>query len=417
MPRFEIPEIPLRQLVWWTLGIAAVVLCFWLLIRFQEILLLLLTALILSTAVRPGALWLEKHGIAKPVGLIIIFSLIAIFVAVLIWATVPVLVEQGAALGRSVGEGYQLLYQNLDKSTNLLVQRFVDLLPADLGSAAAGGTQALPELEMPVTPQATQGEQLVIGIAQAVAVIIFTFYWTLEGEYVKNALFMMVPLKKRNDARELVQKIEQTVGGYLLGQGLLCLIIGALAFVAYLLIGLPHALLLAIFAGLLEAVPIVGPFLGAVPAFIIGLSVSPATALWVVVATTIIQQLENSLLVPRVMSQTIGIRPLVSLLALLAFGSLYGVLGALIALPLAGVIQLLLDRYLLSHESLEQEEPGRDRLSVLRYETNQLVQDVRSQVRTKEGVPSAVSDFVEDELEALALDLESLLAAQGGGQR
>ena len=417
MPRFEIPEIPLRQLVWWTLGIAAVVLCFWLLIRFQEILLLLLTALILSTAVRPGALWLEKHGIAKPVGLIIIFSLIAIFVVVLIWATVPVLVEQGAALGRSVGEGYQLLYQNLDKSTNLLVQRFVDLLPADLGSAAAGGTQALPELEMPVTPQATQGEQLVIGIAQAVAVIIFTFYWTLEGEYVKNALFMMVPLKKRNDARELVQKIEQTVGGYLLGQGLLCLIIGALAFVAYLLIGLPHALLLAIFAGLLEAVPIVGPFLGAVPAFIIGLSVSPATALWVVVATTIIQQLENSLLVPRVMSQTIGIRPLVSLLALLAFGSLYGVLGALIALPLAGVIQLLLDRYLLSHESLEQEEPGRDRLSVLRYETNQLVQDVRSQVRTKEGVPSAVSDFVEDELEALALDLESLLAAQRGGQR
>ncbi|MCB8980003.1 MAG: AI-2E family transporter [Ardenticatenaceae bacterium] len=417
MPRFEILEIPLRQLVWWTLGIAAVVLCFWLLIRFQEILLLLLTALILSTAVRPGALWLEKHGIAKPVGLIIIFSLIAIFVVVLIWATVPVLVEQGAALGRSVGEGYQLLYQNLDKSTNLLVQRFLGLLPADLGSAAAGGTQALPELEMPVTPQATQGEQLVIGIAQAVAVIIFTFYWTLEGEYVKNALFMMVPLKKRNDARELVQKIEQTVGGYLLGQGLLCLIIGALAFVAYLLIGLPHALLLAIFAGLLEAVPIVGPFLGAVPAFIIGLSVSPATALWVVVATTIIQQLENSLLVPRVMSQTIGIRPLVSLLALLAFGSLYGVLGALIALPLAGVIQLLLDRYLLSHESLEQEEPGRDRLSVLRYETNQLVQDVRSQVRTKEGVPSAVSDFVEDELEALALDLESLLAAQGGGQR
>lgn len=416
MPRFEIPEIPLRQLVWWTLGIAAVVLCFWLLIRFQEILLLLLTALLLSTAVRPGALWLEKHGIAKPIGLLLIFSLVGILLVVLIWATVPVLVEQGAALGKSVAEGYQLLYQNLDQSTNILVRRFAALLPADLGSAASGSGQALPDLEMPVTTQSTQGEQLVIGIAQAVAVIILTFYWTLEGEYVKNALFMMVPLKKRDDTRNLVQKIEQTVGGYLLGQGLLCLIIGALAFVAYLLIGLPHALLLAIFAGLLEAVPIVGPFLGAVPAFIIGLSVSPATALWVVLATAVIQQLENSLLVPRVMSQTIGIRPLVSLLALVAFGSLYGILGALIALPLAGVIQLLLDRYLLSRESLEQEEAGRDQLSVLRYETNQLVQDVRSQVRTKEGVPSAVSDFVEDELEALALDLESLLAAQGGRQ-
>jgi hypothetical protein len=90
-------------------------------------------------------------------------------------------------------------------------------------------------------------------------------------------------------------------------------------------------------------------------------------------------------------------------------------LGALIALPLAAVIQLLLDRYLLDRESLEQMEPGRDRLSVLRYETNQLVQDVRNQVRHKEGVPSALSDEMEDEVEAIALDLESYLAGQGGG--
>jgi hypothetical protein len=139
------------------------------------------------------------------------------------------------------------------------------------------------------------------------------------------------------------------------------------------------------------------------------------TALWVILATGIIQQLENSLLVPRVMNRTIGVRPLVTLLALLAFGSLFGILGALIALPLAAVIQLLLDRYLLDRESLEQMEPGRDRLSVLRYETNQLVQDVRNQVRHKEGVPSALSDEMEDEVEAIALDLESYLAGQGGG--
>ncbi|MBK8901982.1 MAG: AI-2E family transporter [Anaerolineaceae bacterium] len=413
MQRLEVPHIPVRQLVWWTLGVTAVVLCFWLLIRFQEIVLLLLTALILSTAVRPGVLWLEKQGIAKPIGLLLIFSLVGVLLGVLIWATVPVLVEQSAALGQSVVEGYQLLYQNLDHSTNILVQRFVTLLPPNLDGLVSDGGQALTELEVPVTPETTQSEQIVIGIAQAIAVIILTFYWTLEGEYVKNTFFMMFPLSKRADTRELVQKIEQTVGAYLLGQGLLCLIIGGLAFVAYVFIGLPHALLLAVFAGLLEAVPLVGPFLGAVPAFVVGLSVSPVTALWVVVASIVIQQLENSLLVPRVMNRTIGIRPLVSLLALVAFGSLYGVLGALIALPLAGVIQLLLDRYLLARESLEQEEPGRDRLSVLRYETNQLVQDVRNQVRKKEGVPSAVSDFVEDELESLALDLESFLATHG----
>jgi hypothetical protein len=98
---------------------------------------------------------------------------------------------------------------------------------------------------------------------------------------------------------------------------------------------------------------------------------------------------------------------------LLAFGSLYGILGALIALPLASVIQLLLNRFLLARESLVQEEAGRDQLSLLRYETNQLVQDIRNQIRHKDSEPSAMADALEDEVEALALDLEGYLAAQG----
>ncbi len=413
MQRFEIPQIPARQLVWWTLGITAVVVCFWLLIRFQGMVLLLLTAIILSTAVRPGVTWLEKRGIRKPIGILLIFSIVGLLLGLLIWATVPVLVEQSAALSHSLAEGYQLLLQSLQNSSNILIRRFLNLLPTDLAGFMPGDGSGLTGLRMPVTADEAQRGKVLIGLAQAVAVIILTFYWTLEGEYVKNAIFLMIPIKKREDVRQVILKIETTVGGYLLGQGVLCLIIGVMAFVAYLIIGLPHALLLAIFAGLLEAVPTVGPILGAVPAVIIGLSISPTTALWVILATVIIQQLENGLLVPRVMNRVIGIRPLVSLLALLAFGSLYGILGALIALPLAGVIQLLLDRFLLARESLEQGENGRGRLSVLRYETNQLVQDVRSQVRHKSGVPSAVSDAVEDELEALALDLESYLAAQG----
>jgi predicted PurR-regulated permease PerM len=271
----------------------------------------------------------------------------------------------------------------------------------------------LPEANPEMTPGADQENRLLLGLFQFVAVGILVFYWTLEAGRVKQAAYLLIPLQKRDEVRQLVHDIEAKVSGYLLGQGMLCLIIGLMAFAAYLLIGLPNALLLAVFAGLLEAVPIIGPFLGAVPAIIVGLSVSPVTALWVILATAIIQQLENSLLVPRVMKRTIGVRPLVTLLALLAFGSLFGILGALIALPLAAVIQLLLDRYLLARESLTIAEPGRDRLSVLRYETNQLVQDVRNQVRNKEGMPSARTDELEDEVEAIALDLESYLAAKG----
>jgi predicted PurR-regulated permease PerM len=338
---------------------------------------------------------------------------VGILLGLLIGATVPVLVEQGTTLGQRLAEGYQLLHQWLQESPNILLNRFLDILPNDLQGLMPGGETALTDGEMTIVAENGQWQQLLVGLAQAVAVVMLTFYWTLESEYVKNAIFLLIPLPKREAVRQVVVEIETKVGRYLLGQGLLCLIVGLVAFFAYLLIGLPHALLLAVFAGLLEAVPLVGPFLGAVPAVIIGLSVSPTTALWVVVASIIIQQFENSYLVPRVMNSVIGIRPLVSLLSLLAFGSLYGILGALIALPLASVIQLLLNRFLLARESLVQEEAGRDQLSLLRYETNQLVQDIRNQIRHKDSEPSAMADALEDEVEALALDLEGYLAAQG----
>lgn len=416
MKAVDIPDVPARQLVGWTVVVTAVLGCFWLLWRFQDVLLLLVTALILSTAVRPAVLWLERRGVPKPLGILLIFGLIGLLLALLVWYSLPVLAQQSAAMSQNLAEGYQNVRQSLLRFPNIIVRRLLLVLPAELptlNSLSAEIPQAV-DAETALPANEGRGSRLILSLFQAVAVGLLTFYWTLEGGHVKQAAFLLVSLPKREGARNVVQEIEAKVSGYLLGQALLCLIVGGLAFAAYFLIGLPNALLLAVLAGLLEAVPTVGPLLGAVPAIIVALSISPVTALWVIVATIVIQQLENSLLVPRVMNHTIGVRPLVTLLALLAFGSLFGVLGALIALPLAAVIQLLLDRYVLTQETLNLKEPGRDHWSVLRYETKQLVQDVRSQVRHKEGVPSAATDELEDEVEAIALDLESYLAAQRG---
>lgn len=414
MKPYEVPVIPARQLVWWTVGVMAVVGCFWLLWRFQDILLLLLTAVIFSTAVRPGVLWLEKRGIPKPVGILLIFVVIATLLGLLIWYSLPVLARQGTAIAQNLADGYFELRQSLLRLPNILIRRIIFILPPELPTLTGGGELPIAEPGLELPTGYWQDNALILGIFQFIAVVILTFFWILEENRLKQSAFLLIPLKNRGEIRDLISAIETKVSGYLLGQGLLCLVIGVLAFAAYLLIGLPNALLLAILAGLLEAVPIVGPFLGAVPAIIVGLSISPITALWVVLATVIIQQLENSLLVPRIMRRTIGVRPLVTLLALLAFGSLFGITGALIALPLAAVIQILLDRYLLAQEIVTILEPGRDELSVLRYETSQLVQDVRNQVRQKDVVPSALTDEVEDEMEAIALSLESYLAQKTG---
>jgi hypothetical protein len=187
-----------------------------------------------------------------------------------------------------------------------------------------------------------------------------------------------------------------------------------MALVAYLLIGLPNALVLALVAGVLEAVPMIGPLLGAIPAAVIALSIAPSKLIWVIVATIVIQQIENSLLVPRVMRKAVGINPFVSLLSLFAFSSLFGIAGALMAIPIAAIVQLLLDRFVFHPGTIEAEvSTGRDLASRLRYEAQDLAQDLRKQARLKKGgtdLRVKQVDQVLDEIETITTDLDSLLA-------
>jgi predicted PurR-regulated permease PerM len=210
--------------------------------------------------------------------------------------------------------------------------------------------------------------------------------------------------------RELIANIEARVGGFIAGQSILCLVIGVMAFVAYTLIGLPNVLALAIIAGVFEAVPVVGPAIGAVPAFIVALTSDPSKAIWVVVAMLVIQALENSLLVPRVMKRSVGINPIITLLALATFSSLLGLPGALLAVPAGAIIQLLLDRYLLAPGAIESQVPlGRDQLSLIRYEAQELGEDVRKQLRIRPDQTDELADRFEDEIEAIVSDLSRLL--------
>jgi hypothetical protein len=191
------------------------------------------------------------------------------------------------------------------------------------------------------------------------------------------------------------------------------LVIGVMALIAYLLIGLPNALVLALVAGALEAVPMIGPLLGAVPAAFVALSLGPDKLIWVIVATTVIQQLENSLLVPRVMSKAVGVNPFVTLLAFFAFSSFFGIAGALMAIPMAAIIQLVLNHFVFHPTTTEPEvSTGRDYASRLRYEAQDLADDLRKQARLKKrGSDLRVKqiDQVMDDIETITTDLSALL--------
>jgi predicted PurR-regulated permease PerM len=208
--------------------------------------------------------------------------------------------------------------------------------------------------------------------------------------------------------------MESKVGSYVAGQGVLCVAIGVMSLVAYLIIGLPNVLVLAFIAGVLEVVPMIGPLLGAVPAGIIALSIAPSKVIWIIVATIIIHQSENYLLVPRVMRKAVGVNPFVALLSIFAFTSLFGIAGALMAIPMAAIIQLLLDHLVFNPAAREEQvSAGRDYASRLRYETQNLAQNLGRQARLqKRGSAQQVKqiDQVMDEIESITTDLDALLA-------
>ena len=401
-----------RRVVWATLIFVFVAISFWLLFRFSQVLLIFFISLIVGTVIRPGSTWLYSHGVPRILGIILIYLLLFTLVIGSLLLLFPLIAEQTGTIVASFPDYYTSLRNLLLNSPSPLIARMGLFLPSTLPvlePVQRTGQEALASAEQAL------GYIIMATNAIFITTVIFllSFHWTLSGSRMIQSTALLFPTGQRERVRELVGAMETKLTAFIAGQGLLCLVIGIMALVAYLLIGLPNALVLAFTAGVLEAVPVIGPVLGAVPAAIIALSVDPSKLVWVIVASVVIQALENYILVPRVMRRAVGVNPFVSLLALFAFSSLLGVVGALIAIPIAAIVQLLLENFVFNTETSEPEPSfGRSYASRLRLEAQELIQDLRKQARRKRGgtdLRVREVDQLIDEIETITIDLESVL--------
>ncbi|MCB0167961.1 MAG: AI-2E family transporter [Anaerolineae bacterium] len=400
-----------RRIILATLVVVAVALGFWLLYQIRLVMIILFTAIIIGTALKPLTDKLSDWGVAPLIGVILIYGVLFISLAGLFILITPLLVKQLSAITASLPDYYQSFRNALTQSPNLFLQQISWRLPPDFELSSLTTSLNGPEID-PVTQLVGTTGLVFKGLFITIATFILSLYWTLDSDRTKRNLLLLIPNQYRDESRILFEEMEAKVGAYVRGQSILCLVIGGLSLVAYLIIGVPYAFALALFAGLMEAVPYVGPILGAIPALALAASVNPQQVMWVLVATLIIQQIENTFLVPHVMSQAVGVNSFVSLLALFAFGTLGGILGVLLAIPAAAIIQLLLNQFLLQRSVLEQQtEIGRSELSRLRYYVQDLIEDMRKQIRQDELVPDEDNEkMVEEDIEAIASDLDSILA-------
>ncbi len=406
-----------QRVVWATLVLVSVLLCFWLLYRFYQVVFILFIAIVIGTVIRPAVSWLHQRGLPKIAGVILVYMLLFIVLTGFLLLLFPLIVEQSTTIAAASTGYYQSLREWMVNYPNQIIVRLSEFLPATLPSLRLQSSIAQ-QTGLEVMASAGQALGYITAVAKvffiAIVILVLAFYWTLDGPRTIQSFLLLARQDQRESISELVSAMETKVSSYIAGQGVLCLIVGIMALLAYLLIGLPNVLVLALLAGVLEAVPMIGPLLGAIPAALVALSIGPDKLIWVIAATVVIQQLENSLLVPRVMSKAVGVNPFVTLLALFAFSSFFGIAGALMAIPMAAIIQLLFNHYIFHPTTMEPEvSTGRDYASRLRYETQGLSQDLRKQARLKKrGSDLEVKqiDLVMDEIETITNDLDALLA-------
>ncbi len=177
-------------------------------------------------------------------------------------------------------------------------------------------------------------------------VIILAIYMSIDWANIKESFYNFFSGKVKNTVIDTVTEIESQIGHWVKGQLTLMLFIGLLSFFALLVLGIDYTLALGLLAGLLEIVPFFGPLISWLIAGLIGFSISPVKGILAVLLFWLIQQAENSFLVPKVMAKVSGFSPLIILIAILIAGAFFGFLGAIVAVPISMILVILIKRVL-----------------------------------------------------------------------
>jgi len=313
------------------------VLLFIALFKLQNVLLILLTSVIIASAIEPFIRWQIKYKIPRIVAVIIVYLVVFAVLFGILLLFIPPLINEIGKLSETV-PGYlstfnfsNLLPEAL-RSDNLIGNNLVDSLSlsdsiGQIKNALAGLTSGFFQTVARVFG----------GALSATMILVISFYFAVQEGGIENFIRVVTPFKKEKYVISLWKRTQDKIGKWLQGQLLLGVIIGILVYLGLTLFSVPYATSLAALAAVLELIPIFGPIIAAVPAVIVGFSQSPGLGLGVLALYLIIQQFENQLIYPLVVTKIVGISPILVILALLAGGTLYGFMGIVLAIPVSVV--------------------------------------------------------------------------------
>lgn len=319
--------------------IVGVIAGIWFLIQIKDIIILTFIAIIILSALLKPVEWLTAKGIPRVLSVILLYLVIISFISLAIGVVIPPLITQTT-------EFVSHFPQIADSINNFFI--FHQIPVEDISSIIARQAQSL------VGNIISIFSKIFSSVFLLLTLLVLSFYFLLEWKTLVKLVSSPFSGKQEKKVSAIITKVEHGLGKWIRGQLTLSLVVGVMSFIGLSILGFPYAIPLAIIAGVLEIIPIVGPIISAIPAILVGLTLSPIMALAAAALYLIIQQAENNLIVPLVMSKVVGLKAPIIIIALLIGSKLAGIGGAFLAVPLLVVIRIVITEIFVEDQKLEE---------------------------------------------------------------
>ncbi|MDR0405818.1 MAG: AI-2E family transporter [Clostridiales bacterium] len=269
---------------------------------------------------------LERSGVKRRSALVCVYAIAAALVFAVFWIGIPYLMRGISALQKTLSDYFGNISFEFLKSADGIASRFGAEIFGYIGGAATTLASAT------------------VAVVNAALGLALSFYMLLDREKILSALAGLVPAGRipaewRRFFANVLRSVDAVLRRFLLGQLGVAAVMSGLLFAGLAALGVRYALLLAVLAGVLEIIPYFGAFLGAVPAVAAALAQSPRKAVWTAVLFIAVQQLEGAYISPKILGDYVGLHPIVTIMAVIVGGRLFGVAGMLLAVPACGILR------------------------------------------------------------------------------
>lgn len=316
-------------------------LLFLFLFSISDIILVVLAAVVIASAIEPATVWFAHHGVRRTFGVIIVYLSLALMFMGAVYYFLPQFFNEFKSLTDSIS-GY--LNESASRPN---IEGLEFLGGSDVLEEASSSAFTLREIVGSVSnifSDASKGMIEIIhiafgGVFSFILIIVLSFYFAVKENGVSNFLRIITPAKHETYVIDLWRRSERKIGLWMQGQLVLGVIVGVLIYVGLLIFGVNHAFLLALLMALFEIIPIFGPILAAIPGVLIATGQNGITfGLGIALLYLVVQQLESHIFYPLVVKKVVGISPIIVILALLVGAKLGGFLGALLSVPISAAL-------------------------------------------------------------------------------